>query len=149
MFGDIVDGIAAALTGDDMSKLFGGGDRSFFFFSSRRRHTRCSRDWSSDVCSSDLFYDRVIICVECGYAADAQHRAGHSGYRRDIRGTHLSYPSYLFVGRKSGGGQQLNQRSLAIATKKTFADWLGAIVGFISKGRHFPQGWERKDIFPP
>src|SRR2546429_6691452 len=26
-----------------------------FFFSSRRRHTRCSRDWSSDVCSSDLF----------------------------------------------------------------------------------------------
>src|SRR2546429_5796603 len=26
----------------------------FFFFSSRRRHTRCSRDWSSDVCSSDL-----------------------------------------------------------------------------------------------
>src|SRR5690606_39563855 len=30
--------------------LFG----SFFFFSSRRRHTRFSRDWSSDVCSSDL-----------------------------------------------------------------------------------------------
>src|SRR2546429_7581045 len=28
-----------------------------FFFSSRRRHTRCSRDWSSDVCSSDL-----IVC---------------------------------------------------------------------------------------
>src|SRR5690554_7694569 len=25
-----------------------------FFFSSRRRHTRCGRDWSSDVCSSDL-----------------------------------------------------------------------------------------------
>src|SRR2546429_8974726 len=28
-----------------------------FFFSSRRRHTRCSRDWSSDVCSSDLDAD--------------------------------------------------------------------------------------------
>src|SRR5690554_8114568 len=26
----------------------------FFFFSSRRRHTRCGRDWSSNVCSSDL-----------------------------------------------------------------------------------------------
>src|SRR5690606_41157642 len=26
----------------------------FFFFSSRRRHTRFSRDWSADVCSSDL-----------------------------------------------------------------------------------------------
>src|SRR5256884_8619553 len=31
-----------------------------FFFSSRRRHTRCSRDWSSDVCSSDL--DRPSGC---------------------------------------------------------------------------------------
>src|SRR5690606_39854558 len=29
----------------------------FFFFSSRRRHTRFSRDWSSDVCSSDLAMD--------------------------------------------------------------------------------------------
>src|SRR5690606_39335330 len=29
----------------------------FFFFSSRRRHTRFSRDWSSDVCSSDLEKD--------------------------------------------------------------------------------------------
>src|SRR5690606_13833036 len=29
-------------------------DICFFFFSSRRRHTRFSRDWSSDVCSSDL-----------------------------------------------------------------------------------------------
>src|SRR2546428_1062945 len=31
---------------------------SFFFFSSRRRHTRSDRDWSSDVCSSDLFETR-------------------------------------------------------------------------------------------
>src|SRR2546429_8233966 len=28
--------------------------RGFIFFSSKRPHTRCSRDWSSDVCSSDL-----------------------------------------------------------------------------------------------
>src|SRR5687768_17948556 len=34
-----------------------------FFFSSRRRHTRCSRDWSSDVCSSDLvvFEDTLAV----------------------------------------------------------------------------------------
>src|SRR2546429_1555905 len=32
----------------------------FFFFSSRRRHTRCSRDWSSDVCSSDLGNSRPV-----------------------------------------------------------------------------------------
>src|SRR5207249_9630730 len=31
----------------------------FFFFSSRRRHTRSKRDWSSDVCSSDLFHEQV------------------------------------------------------------------------------------------
>src|SRR5690625_7298336 len=34
--------------------------QSFFFFSSRRRHTRWPRDWSSDVCSSDLGEDRVF-----------------------------------------------------------------------------------------
>src|SRR6266436_9096325 len=34
--------------------FFGLSSVFFFFFSSRRRHTRCSRDWSSDVCSSDL-----------------------------------------------------------------------------------------------
>src|SRR5206468_7424012 len=30
----------------------------FFFFASRRRHTRSDRDWSSDVCSSDLLRRR-------------------------------------------------------------------------------------------
>src|SRR5215475_3229299 len=33
----------------------------FFFFSSRRRHTRFSRDWSSDVCSSDLRGTQVSV----------------------------------------------------------------------------------------
>src|SRR5207253_365149 len=32
----------------------------FFFFSSRRRHTRWPRDWSSDVCSSDLCWWFVL-----------------------------------------------------------------------------------------
>src|SRR5207249_5256874 len=49
----------------------------FFFFSSRRRHTRSKRDWSSDVCSSDLlrrggkhddvgaaFLNRSVVFVE-------------------------------------------------------------------------------------
>src|SRR5579883_3551370 len=35
----------------------------FFFFSSRRRHTRFSRDWSSDVCSSDLIL--IALLVAC------------------------------------------------------------------------------------
>src|SRR5204863_2993979 len=37
-----------------------GGAGVIFFFSSRRRHTRSLRDWSSDVCSSDLFYTANI-----------------------------------------------------------------------------------------
>src|SRR5690625_6242793 len=40
---------------------------SDFFFSSRRRHTRWPRDWSSDVCSSDLGDE------------DAGHRQGQRG----------------------------------------------------------------------
>src|SRR3989442_8669741 len=36
----------------------------FFFFSSRRRHTRCGRDWSSDVCSSDLERDECRRAVQ-------------------------------------------------------------------------------------
>src|SRR2546430_11700926 len=32
----------------------------FFFFSSRRRHTRFDCDWSSDVCSSDLFSEYTL-----------------------------------------------------------------------------------------
>src|SRR2546429_1593561 len=36
-------------------------DTRSFFFSSRRRHTRCSRDWSSDVCSSDLRRHVVVV----------------------------------------------------------------------------------------
>src|SRR3712207_7991426 len=38
----------------------------FFFFSSRRRHTRYWRDWSSDVCSSDLLLG--LVCLHELYA---------------------------------------------------------------------------------
>src|SRR2546422_1895090 len=46
------------------------GSAIFFFFSSRRRHTRCSRDWSSDVCSSDLDQDAHLRGAVVGLAAD-------------------------------------------------------------------------------
>ena len=41
-----------------------------FFFSSRRRHTRLRRDWSSDVCSSDL-PNRVMAGTDCGFDTSA------------------------------------------------------------------------------
>src|SRR5699024_11606606 len=43
-----------------------------FFFSSRRRHTRSKRDWSSDVCSSDLIFGISVLSmkrVPCFYHA--------------------------------------------------------------------------------
>src|SRR2546429_6230180 len=62
-----------------------------FFFSSRRRHTRCSRDWSSDVCSSDL-RDPAAIGLECriNYAAGPAEWTRQAAEWRRIGGTHLS-----------------------------------------------------------
>src|SRR2546422_11314301 len=61
----------------------------FFFFSSRRRHTRCSRDWSSDVCSSDLtrFGDRLeeLHCFGAAWRGSCS--------RAEVRGT--NYPVLL------------------------------------------------------
>src|SRR2546422_1941864 len=66
MYEFYLDNCMVSLTGDgahvfffqeecDLRDVSMTGVHSFvFFFSSRRRHTRCSRDWSSDVCSSDL-----------------------------------------------------------------------------------------------
>src|SRR5437870_13788963 len=48
-----------------------------FFFSSRRRHTRWPRDWSSDVCSSDLFWGAAGSFLVPD-PADAQEQQAHS-----------------------------------------------------------------------
>src|SRR5699024_11406629 len=42
-----------------------------FFFSSRRRHTRSKRDWSSDVCSSDLL---SLLMLTLFYLVDLNHQ---------------------------------------------------------------------------
>src|SRR5690606_40319085 len=52
----------------------------FFFFSSRRRHTRFSRDWSSDVCSSDLCFISSVK-IPAGVTTEEIKQ------RRDFRGT--------------------------------------------------------------
>src|SRR5207249_6223778 len=50
--------------------------RSAFFFSSRRRHTRSKRDWSSDVCSSDLLVGLEIHVLKDTPDAGAADRIG-------------------------------------------------------------------------
>src|SRR5690625_7283481 len=55
----------------------------FFFFSSRRRHTRWPRDWSSDVCSSDLHFfkhrSNGCMVVEIGRNED-KNKLQHVSY---------------------------------------------------------------------
>src|SRR5699024_8016750 len=50
------------------------------FFSSRRRHTRSKRDWSSDVCSSDLdlqkVYDNTDVEILAVNLTDTESDAG-------------------------------------------------------------------------
>src|SRR3712207_6788833 len=50
-----------------------------FFFSSRRRHTRYWRDWSSDVCSSDLLRPDAWAPVHCRRQSLGAQRALHGG----------------------------------------------------------------------
>src|SRR6266542_6385456 len=52
----------------------------FFFFSSRRRHTRCYRDWSSDVCSSDL----LEVHARTGFLGEFTHASGGEARMDDL-----------------------------------------------------------------
>src|SRR5690606_39731616 len=84
----------------------------FFFFSSRRRHTRFSRDWSSDVCSSDLSFPRATLSARGissnllaqGYRAIGTHwlsgpwMARAAGYRPNHSARH---PPAEQIGRAS------------------------------------------------
>src|SRR5436305_164405 len=55
-----------------------------FFFSSRRRHTRCGRDWSSDVCSSDLIGSTdsllYVVHVSCKESVEPIALAREKGW---------------------------------------------------------------------
>src|SRR6266498_4436991 len=86
----------------------------FFFFSSRRRHTRCGRDWSSDVCSSDLGEDWAVYRTGDGaYGIVEEHcphrraslaygvaerdgiRCGYHGWLFGLDGTCLDQPAEM------------------------------------------------------
>src|SRR5207253_6122927 len=81
----------------------------FFFFSSRRRHTRWPRDWSSDVCSSDLISHSAL--VKC---------RGELGRLERVRMTELEL-SYLDGLREVMGRRKRGQRLLLL--------FLGSTIG--------------------
>src|SRR5436309_5348246 len=87
----------------------------FFFFSSRRRHTRFSRDWSSDVCSSDLHLDRFYPILQDGVPEDRVEAIEmipvtltrddddlFVGLRRHLRGHGVEGLEHLRIGERSG-----------------------------------------------
>src|SRR5699024_6879974 len=69
-----------------------------FFFSSRRRHTRSKRDWSSDVCSSDL-------------TGSVVHRTEPEGFHESLRGKERGTAD-------SGGGSFDAQQSGALCGRR-------------------------------
>src|SRR5690242_21409920 len=61
----------------------------FFFFSSRRRHTRLTCDWSSEVCSSDLYF-----CLPWKDLLDVYDKSNH--YHDDIIDGYAHLNCYSF-----------------------------------------------------
>src|SRR5439155_10512628 len=63
-----------------------------FFFSSRRRHTRWPRDWSSDVCSSDLPETSARSSLPERYLSGVRSRMEDLA---EVSGGHIVYPKRL------------------------------------------------------
>src|SRR5690349_23527832 len=89
----------------------------FFFFSSRRRHTRSLRDWSSDVCSSDLLQpvaDRTDVhpqlIGELVLVAGPQHRVDQARERDEPARGPLADDPLLLVGRSEEHTSELQSR---------------------------------------
>src|SRR5690625_7671730 len=98
---------------------------SFFFFASRRRHTRWPRDWSSDVCSSDLVQHRtpdLYRSVVAHVGVETSLTRGCAGRPGSVRGarTPLVHKSRVSLGRSEerrvgksvalGGGRMIRKK---------------------------------------
>src|SRR5258707_13778080 len=90
-----------------------------FFFSSRRRHTRYWRDWSSDVCSSDLI-ECQQVAVEtrgeyesgCSHGDSGNHRrrslvAPSNNSRVRINGRDPALPALVLLAKSIGRAEEL------------------------------------------
>src|SRR2546429_6872783 len=83
----------------------------FFFFSSRRRHTRCSRDWSSDVCSSDL--EALVGGMVVGAAREIVREAEHVGdFFREVVGVFVAVAVAEIFHKASGGIAHIDRKSV-------------------------------------
>src|SRR6266496_5079955 len=71
----------------------------FFFFSSRRRHTRSLRDWSSDVCSSDL--SEVVVDPNLSTADWSRVASPGTSPRRSLSSATMAWSSVVWAGRST------------------------------------------------
>src|SRR5690625_5352197 len=114
--------------------------RCIFFFSSRRRHTRWPRDWSSDVCSSDLEYP-------------AESR---SFYDVDRQGSENSVPEVVLQDFSNIGIKIFQEIPLPVehfyiletaqSLHQGFHFKVAVMEGFGTKAPHFASGGSQKDV---
>src|SRR2546428_13986008 len=94
-----------------MLSLDQANNLSLFFFSSRRRHTRSDRDWSSDVCSSDLG-DPAVKVVPASTnlrAAGEPSRLDSEMYRAIEKASARMYPGATVLPTMSTGATDMAQ----------------------------------------
>src|SRR2546421_3524229 len=87
----------------------------FFFFSSRRRHTRSDRDWSSDVCSSDLI-------------RSGTYQVPRGGVPEGLTTWEITLPQLLSAqGYSTGiwGKWHLGSAEARLPTNRGFDEWYG------------------------
>src|SRR5699024_11752513 len=85
------------------------GSTSVFFFSSRRRHTRSKRDWSSDVCSSDLSGKAHLIGND--FFQEGDDDAGPQQYESGGKSHADAVEGHGGDGQSGTGSQQHDKRS--------------------------------------
>src|SRR2546426_3107383 len=97
----------------------------FFFFSSRRRHTRLQGDWSSDVCSSDLF----LPGTQQEFGGIIKH-----GAKLLFAFAEATVPKLTVITRKAYGGAYCVMASKHIRTPANFASATPRIAGMGPEG---------------
>src|SRR5436305_13709306 len=104
-----------------------------FFFSSRRRHTTCGRDWSSDVCSSDLCRRRRCSCTNNACVDNSTGgttgKIGRASCRErgEIQGV--------------AGRLKMKRAWQYITDRRLKGDTIGPVVDSVDAGRRERTGW--------
>src|SRR5699024_11463425 len=96
-----------------------------FFFSSRRRHTRSKRDWSSDVCSSDLL-DSVPADIRTAVRNNGGGHANHSFFWKTLSPNGGGEPSGELadkINAKFGSFDKFKEEFTTAATGRFGSGW--------------------------